>query len=218
VVCTPLDQCHDAGLCNSGTGACSNPTATDGTACSDGDACTQIDACQAGLCAGASPVVCSASDACHDVGTCAPATGVCSNPPVIDGSPCDDGSVCTTDDACTAGVCAGTGSQEPDEVDANVQVSQSGGISTISWNVALGSTWSSVLRGLVNGLPVGPGGDDEICLDNAALGNSVIDAETPNPGDAFWYLVQGGNPCGKGPYGSQVVSGVPAPRVSATCP
>jgi len=218
VVCAPLDQCHVTGVCNPANGVCSNPAAADGTVCSDGDACSQADSCQSGACAGANFVVCSAIDVCHDVGTCAPATGVCSNPPALDGTACDDGSSCTTDDACASGVCSATGPQEPGEVAADVQVSRSGAIATISWTIAPGSASSSVLRGLVSGLPVGPGGADEVCLDTGVIGNTTIDDQTPNPGDAFWYLVQAENPCGKGPYGAQVESGVSTPRVSATCP
>ena len=56
------------------------PNAPNGTACNDGNACTQTDTCQAGVCAGANPVVCTASDQCHVAGTCNPTTGVCSNP------------------------------------------------------------------------------------------------------------------------------------------
>ena len=59
-------QCHDAGICNPGTGVCSNPAKADGTSCSDGNACTQTDTCKAGACMGGSPVVCAASDQCHD--------------------------------------------------------------------------------------------------------------------------------------------------------
>ena len=50
VTCTASDQCHVAGTCNPTTGACSNPAATNGTACNDGNACTQTDTCQAGTC------------------------------------------------------------------------------------------------------------------------------------------------------------------------
>src|SRR5207248_7242986 len=39
IVCTALDQCHDAGTCDTSTGVCSTPPKTNGTACSDGDAC-----------------------------------------------------------------------------------------------------------------------------------------------------------------------------------
>jgi len=218
VVCAPLDQCHTAGVCNPANGACSNPAMVDGTVCSDGDACSRSDSCQSGTCAGANFVVCTASDPCHDVGTCAPATGVCSNPASPNGTACNDGSSCTTDDACASGVCTGTGPQEPDEVASDVHVSMSGGIATINWTLAPGSASSSVLRGLVSGLPVGPGGLDEICLDNGIVGNSAIDAETPSPDEGFWYLVRAANPCGNGPYGTQVENGVPTPRVSATCP
>jgi hypothetical protein len=218
VVCAPLDQCHDAGLCNPANGACGNPNGPDGRTCSDGDACTQTDACQSGLCAGASPVVCTAIDACHDIGTCSSATGVCSNPAAADGTPCDDANDCTANDACTAGACAGEGPGAPGEVAADVLLSQSAGVTTISWSMPFGATWSSVLRGLVTGLPVGPGAGDEVCLDSGVIGSSAIDAETPNPGDTFWYLVAGGNPCAQGPYGFQVDGGVQTPRVSTTCP
>src|SRR5581483_11754008 len=33
VVCTALDQCHDVGTCNPGTGQCSNPAKANGSAC-----------------------------------------------------------------------------------------------------------------------------------------------------------------------------------------
>ena len=52
VVCTALDQCHVAGTCDTSTGTCSNPNATDGTSCSDGNACTISDTCQGGTCVG----------------------------------------------------------------------------------------------------------------------------------------------------------------------
>ena len=107
VVCTALDQCHDAGMCNAATGLCSNPNKTDGTTCSDDDACTQTDTCQAGTCTGANPVICTALDQCHKVGTCDAATGVCSDPSKDDDTTCDDGNACTLNDACQAGVCTG---------------------------------------------------------------------------------------------------------------
>ena len=86
VICTVLDKCHEAGICDPATGRCSNPETPDGTACGDGDACTGMGTCQAGACA-SEPVVCVAVDACHDPGVCDPnATGTCSNPP----RPCAD--------------------------------------------------------------------------------------------------------------------------------
>jgi hypothetical protein len=107
VVCTALDQCHVPGTCAPATGVCSNPTVSDGTSCNDGDACTQTDACVGGVCTGSNPVVCEPLDQCHAAGTCAPATGVCSNPTVSDGTSCNDGNACTAGEACLGGSCAG---------------------------------------------------------------------------------------------------------------
>jgi len=52
VVCTASDQCHDVGVCNPGTGLCSNPASPNGTACNDGNACTTPDTCSGGVCSG----------------------------------------------------------------------------------------------------------------------------------------------------------------------
>jgi hypothetical protein len=107
VVCKAADQCHVAGTCDPATGACSNPNATDGTACNDGNNCDSNDVCKGGVCSG-TPVVCTASDQCHAAGSCDPSTGKCSNPPVADGTSCNDGNSCDTNDVCKAGVCSGT--------------------------------------------------------------------------------------------------------------
>ncbi|MFO0760369.1 MAG: kelch repeat-containing protein [Byssovorax sp.] len=100
----------NAGACDScalSGGASANGTCTllTGTACDDSNACTQTDTCQAGLCVGGNPKVCAASDACHDVGVCAPATGICSNPNKVNGSACNDGNPCTQNDTCQNGAC-----------------------------------------------------------------------------------------------------------------
>jgi hypothetical protein len=87
-VCTALDQCHDVGVCNPSSGACSNPDAPDGSACDDADLCTQTDACDAGSCVGDNPVVCAALDQCHDAGLCDSGTGECSNPEKVLGTLC----------------------------------------------------------------------------------------------------------------------------------
>jgi hypothetical protein len=94
-----------AGVCDPGTGICSNPAKPSGSACNDGNGCTTVDVCQAGVCVGTTPVVCAAADQCHTAGTCNPSTGVCSNPAKQDGATCDDGDGCTFGDACHAGVC-----------------------------------------------------------------------------------------------------------------
>ncbi|HUU02131.1 MAG TPA: C25 family cysteine peptidase [Myxococcota bacterium] len=107
VVCTALDQCHDAGSCDTSTGVCSNPEKADGAACDDADACTQTDSCQTGVCTGGNPVVCEVIDQCHDTGSCDSSTGACSNPEKADGTVCDDMSLCTSGDTCQAGMCTG---------------------------------------------------------------------------------------------------------------
>src|SRR5262249_26981423 len=107
VTCSALDQCHDAGTCDPATGTCSNPNKADSTACNDGNACTQSDTCQAGVCTGVNPATCPALDQCHHAGTCAAATGTCSNPNKADSTACNDGNACTQSDACQAGVCTG---------------------------------------------------------------------------------------------------------------
>jgi hypothetical protein len=86
---------------------CSNPAKSDGSPCDDSNACTQTDTCQAGLCVGTNPVICTDLVQCHVAGTCDPATGVCSHPAALDGTPCNDGNACTTSDACVAGLCVG---------------------------------------------------------------------------------------------------------------
>ncbi|MGH7896185.1 MAG: thrombospondin type 3 repeat-containing protein, partial [Candidatus Binatia bacterium] len=95
VVCGGGDACHEAGICNPETAACTNAVKPDGTACSDGNACTQGDACQAGACAAGTPVVCGAGDACHEAGVCNPETGACTNAVKPDGTACSDGNACT---------------------------------------------------------------------------------------------------------------------------
>jgi cysteine-rich repeat protein len=52
VVCTALDQCHEAGVCDPGTGICSDPNSPDGKPCDDDNTCTTSDACLAGVCTG----------------------------------------------------------------------------------------------------------------------------------------------------------------------
>lgn len=218
IVCTASDSCHIPGTCAPATGVCSNPAAPNGTTCSDGNGCTQDDACAAGACASGAPVVCLPSDGCHEAGACSPQTGVCSNPMAPDGIACSDANVCTLNDACQSGVCVGQGSASPAEVDNGVLVSQVEGVTTITWNNASGGTWSDVLRGLVGALPVGPGGGDEACLLSGTTATSATDIDLPNPDEGFWYLIQGGNDCGKGPFGFQLQGGVATPRVSTTCP
>jgi cysteine-rich repeat protein len=110
VTCGPPGDCQAGVACDPATGACVVAGERDGTACDDGDACTIADECQGGVCRPGTPLVCQPLDDCHAAGVCDPATGVCSDPPLADGGPCDDRDACTTDDACRDGVCTPAGS------------------------------------------------------------------------------------------------------------
>jgi hypothetical protein len=112
VVCTASDQCHEAGVCNPATGACTNPASPETRTCSDGNACTEGDLCRSGTCTGTART-CTASDQCHAPGVCNPATGACTNPVAV-GQSCNDGNMCTSGDVCAAdGTCAGSGTCGP---------------------------------------------------------------------------------------------------------
>ena len=120
VICTPLDDCHLAGTCNSSTGLCSNPAKeplvcadvdqcngstfcdsntyacttapeADGISCTDGDACTQTDSCLSGACVGSSPVECGDVGVCQLEGTCDAFTGECLGAAAPDGTACGPG-------------------------------------------------------------------------------------------------------------------------------
>src|SRR5262249_15458215 len=107
VVCTPSDQCHDAGTCAPATGTCSNPAKAGTPACDDGEACTVGEKCQSGACGGGTAKDCSASatDDCH-AGQCAEPGGCFSQP--LTGNACDDGNACTVGTTCnSSSVCSG---------------------------------------------------------------------------------------------------------------
>lgn len=101
--------CEGGETCNPGTGACdAQPDAGVGTSCeADANLCTNDECDGAGSCVFGSNVVCAALDQCHEPGTCAPATGICSNPTKPDGFACLDGDECTQSDMCVGGVCIG---------------------------------------------------------------------------------------------------------------
>ncbi|WP_169927485.1 MYXO-CTERM sorting domain-containing protein [Labilithrix luteola] len=108
VTCAPLDECHAAGVCDPGTGQCSNPAKSDGAPCNDGNACTQTDRCQAGVCTGSDQVTCAAPDACKMDGVCSPITGKCSYANQADGIACTASDLCNANPTCHAGSCTGT--------------------------------------------------------------------------------------------------------------
>jgi len=72
VICTALDQCHDAGVCDPATGVCPNPNKPNDTPCDDGQ-----------------PLICSLPDTCQE-GVCSPAGG----------GDMDGDKVCNHDDNC----------------------------------------------------------------------------------------------------------------------
>jgi hypothetical protein len=106
VVCAPADACHDAGVCNPSTGACSQATRSDGTTCDDGDPCTIGDACTSGTCGGGPSCGDGVVQAgCGEVCDAGPANGTnqcCSTScTLVDG---DGDGLCDAVDPCTNGV------------------------------------------------------------------------------------------------------------------
>ncbi len=104
VVCSADDSCHDAGVCDPGTGVCSTVSKPDGSACDDGDACTTNDACGGGTCRGGPEILCDDENLCTD-DSCDAATGCAFATNTMS---CNDGNACTTIDACSSGACVGT--------------------------------------------------------------------------------------------------------------
>jgi hypothetical protein len=79
----------------------------DGSSCNDGNLCTVSDVCSAGKCIAAITLACAPANQCHSAGTCNPATGMCSQPTLTDGTKCDDANACTLSDLCMGGACVG---------------------------------------------------------------------------------------------------------------
>lgn len=67
--CVAKDQCHVAGVCDTGTGQCPDPVGNEGAACNDGNACTTASVCTAGTCTGTTQ-----APPCASGTTCDPAT------------------------------------------------------------------------------------------------------------------------------------------------
>jgi MYXO-CTERM domain-containing protein len=119
-VCTALDQCHDVGTCDPGTGTCSNPAKADGTSCDDGAYCNGTDHCIGGVCSVHAGDPCTGPNGDGDCSeSCNEAANDCSAPDP-DGSACDDGSYCNGVDTCVNGTCQHAGSPCPSpDGDAN---------------------------------------------------------------------------------------------------
>jgi len=93
-------------VCYTANGPCAGKV--NGDPCDDGNACTLGETCLGTQCIGGAPKSCDPLDDCHDAGVCDPVTGVCSDPPKPDGSPCTDGDACTQSDACVGAACVGS--------------------------------------------------------------------------------------------------------------
>ena len=112
VVCTASDQCHNVGVCDTQTAACTDPAKANGVSCNDGNPATLNDVCQSGVCLGSltcGSTVCTASPASSQCKTPAcSATNQCSDVPQPDGTLCNDENSTTVNDMCFAGVCKGS--------------------------------------------------------------------------------------------------------------
>ncbi len=97
VVCSAIDECHDVGVCDPGSGFCTNPPKPDGTRCGNTDACDGVETCRSGSCTPGTAVVCQPLSECHEAGVCNPSNGACTNPPKLPGSLCGNSPYC--DDA-----------------------------------------------------------------------------------------------------------------------
>ena len=110
IVCVPSDQCHDAGVCQSGSGICTDPAKQDNTPCDDNNPNTGNDVCTGGVCSGSDlcqGVTCNTPPECHAAtgATCDPSTGLCAYPPVMDGTSCADADLCDGAETCQGGAC-----------------------------------------------------------------------------------------------------------------
>lgn len=101
--CNSTNDCLvSPGICNTSTGQCTWTNKPLGAACDDKDLCTGISLCNGNatcVTVEASRKICTLLSQCHDVGTCNPATGLCSNPVEV-GASCTDGNWCTSNDIC----------------------------------------------------------------------------------------------------------------------
>ena len=181
VVCAAQDQCHDAGVCDSATGMCSNPAKADGTGCSDSDACTLTDVCNAGVCVPGLPKDCDDDELCT-TDSCNPATGQCVSTDVADGTSCDDNDLCTVSDTCLGGACV---SGTPKDCDDSEYC-------TIDTCTAATGTCNHAPR--TDGVVCDDG--DDVCTLNDACYQGVCTG-TPKDADNDGYIdgTCGGNDC-----------------------
>ncbi len=99
--CDDGNECT-SNLCDPATGDCSNPPAADGTVCNGGAGSCQGGACVDDPCAGQN---CDDGDECTD-NACDPATGLCINDPLPEGTPCAEfpNGYCAIGGDCVSGM------------------------------------------------------------------------------------------------------------------
>src|SRR5207247_1138426 len=95
--------------------------------------------CSGGTCGGTA-VVCTALDECHQAGTCAPATGMCSNPASPMGTP------------CTGGACDGAGNCEATTTTTTTSTSSTTSTTTTSTTQAPTTTLPGTTTGVVSSI------------------------------------------------------------------
>lgn len=79
IICQPVDECHVAGVCNTYTGQCTNPTGNNGARCKDdANDCNGVFTCNGGSCVQSIPAnPCAYDQLClTSTGKCVPANGL----------------------------------------------------------------------------------------------------------------------------------------------
>ncbi len=206
--------CDNADTCN-GAGVCQTNNVGDGTLCGDaGSACVHQDFCVAGACqdngfasagtacGSSSTGPCDNADACNGAGACLANH-------VTDGTTCSDADPTTCNDACAGGICAGTPTAEPSEINASVRIG--GDKATISWTDPGGPY--NVYRGS-NG--AGAWSYNQTCFSPNQAGSTASDPSTPASGTFIYYLISRRDSCRESVLGTDS-SNTPDPNTSP-CP
>lgn len=202
--CDNADTCDGFGVCQannepSGT-ACGSSSNTD---CDNPDTCDGSGSCQvnnepSGTSCTTDGNTCTA-DQCNGSGTCA-------HPTLPNGTACDDLDPCTQTDTCSSGTCVGSDPVVVAELNASVQVTQSGPVTTISWSDAPGAY--DVYRGTRGGV----WSYNQVCFDGPTQNTYTLDASVPTPGVTFYYLVTRRTQCGESVLGHAYPSNVVIPN------
>jgi cysteine-rich repeat protein len=169
VTCPPPANPCRQNLCNESTGACTTSNVPDDTGCDDGDACTLTDVCTTGNCIGTEPVICDLGPCV--AATCAPATGECSGPNIVNccgnfvveaGELCDDGNDIVSD-GCEPSCQPSTCVKQSLNFQAGGMVVPGAALLSVH-NDSTFDFWAFVPFGSVGGTlfrrPNAPGGDD----------------------------------------------------------